>query len=453
MKKDDGVPTNGFFPAYGSLENTPFGKIEPSTNLGEPGYDYNQHRQVSFGYELNHQFSESWEFQQNLRYSQLDLELRGVYALPNMLNAREVTRGLVYRDGSIDSLSVDNRFIGKWYGERTENTFLLGVDFQTHDNSGHELDDYGFDPIDVFDPEYGNFTPIDSDDFLYREITKEQLGLYAQHQLRLDDRWILLAGGRYDYVDTENANITDDILQDRQDDSLSLSAGLMYLADNGLSPYLSYTESFEVLTTVDPSTQRLYRPLEGEQIELGVKYAPYHFDGYINAAIFDLTQKNSLVTNPTTFVQTQAGEVKSRGLELEGVGYLTDNLKLVASYTYTDTTTDETGGQGTKRAGLIPRHMASTWLDYDFAGGTFEGLSIGGGVRYVGESVDSPASSDRAVSSYTLYDAMARYDFADNWRVQVNVNNLTDEEYVSGCDYYCYYGESRSVIGSLSYRW
>lgn len=47
---------------------------------------------------------------------------------------------------------------------------------------------------------------------------------------------------------------------------------------------------------------------------------------------------------------------------------------------------------------------------------------------------------------------MARYDFDAHWTAQVNVNNLTDEQYVSGCDYYCYYGESRSVIGSLKYR-
>jgi len=94
------------------------------------------------------------------------------------------------------------------------------------------------------------------------------------------------------------------------------------------------------------------------------------------------------------------------------------------------------------------RH-ASTWLDYDFQQGALAGLKLGGGVRYVGESVDG----DTTVSSHTLVDAMASYDFANHWRAQVNVSNLTDKEYVASCDFWCYYGESRSVIGSLSYQW
>lgn len=76
-------------------------------------------------------------------------------------------------------------------------------------------------------------------------------------------------------------------------------------------------------------------------------------------------------------------------------------------------------------------------------------MTLGGGVRYVGESVDG----DIQVGSFTLADAMIGYEFLDNWQAQLNVNNLTDKEYVASCDYWCYFGESRSVIGSVSYRW
>ena len=48
---------------------------------------------------------------------------------------------------------------------------------------------------------------------------------------------------------------------------------------------------------------------------------------------------------------------------------------------------------------------------------------------------------------------MISYDIDRHWTAQVNVNNITDEDYVASCDFWCYYGESRSVIGSLSYHW
>ncbi|MEE3216111.1 MAG: TonB-dependent receptor, partial [Pseudomonadota bacterium] len=84
--------------------------------------------------------------------------------------------------------------------------------------------------------------------------------------------------------------------------------------------------------------------------------------------------------------------------------------------------------------------------------GALHGLNLGGGVRYVGETKDNPRYSDTQVDSYTLWDAKVSYDITPQWTAQVNVNNLTDEEYVSGCDYWCYYGEERSVVGSIKYR-
>ncbi|WP_081803640.1 TonB-dependent siderophore receptor [Halotalea alkalilenta] len=460
VKHDDAVPTNGFFMPYGTLVDTPYGKVDRRTNLGEPGYDRNRHTQTSLGYQLEHRFNDTWSYTQNLRWSRLDLDLRSTYAnYIDPTNDRNVVRGLTYRDGTTDSYALDNRFVGHWRSGRFDNTLLLGLDLQRHEYSGNEFDSFNSaagsfgEPLDMFSPVYGRYQPIDPNEIDYREIDKTQGGAYAQHRLKIDDKWIFLGSVRYDRVKTENDNRTSGETLERTDNNTSWSGGIMYLADNGLAPYVSYAESFEVLTTYDPATGGLYRPLEGKQWEAGLKYTPPGFDGYLSAAVFDLTQRNSLVTNPNTFVQTQAGEVQSTGLELEGQAQLTDGLTLTASYTYTDATTDETGGQGTQRAGIIPRHIASTWLDYDFNQGPLTGLSLGAGVRYVGTSTDDPRYDTPKVPAYTLVDAMASYDFDEHWRAQLNVNNLTDEDYISACNYWCYYGESRSVIGSVAYRW
>ena len=183
--------------------------------------------------------------------------------------------------------------------------------------------------------------------------------------------------------------------------------------------------------------------LEGEQWEAGVKIAVWL--GWLCGRCVRSKENNTLVSSPAGF-QVQEGERTSQGFELEGAGYLTD----VKSHggVYLDSRLEDD-----QRAPLIPRHQASTWLDYAFTGGALQGVSLGAGVRYVGSTVDTSVADNTAVDSYMVADAMVGYEFADGWQAQVNVNNLTDEEYVASCEYWCYYGESRSIIGSVKYRW
>ncbi|HHQ4625482.1 MULTISPECIES: TonB-dependent siderophore receptor [Aeromonas] len=452
---DEGVPTNGFFPVYGTL-NTSGGQIDPSTNLSQPDYDRNRNTQISTGYELAHQLNQTWEFKQNVRFNYNDLLLRQTYIFPTY-EGTTASRGLVYRDGNTKSATMDNQMVGYWNTDSTEQTLLLGGDLQRHVNEGVEADNYAMGSINTMNPDYSGFPGFDESTATHQKSTKGQSGLYAQHQIRWDDRWLLTAGGRFDYVETHNTNASKDERQ--YDHELSLSGSLMYLADNGLSPYFAYAESFEVLPGIDPNTRNSYKPLKGKLYETGVKYAPAFLDGYINLALFDLAQTNSLVSTGSG-QQTQAGEVTSQGIELEGSVQVTDALRLTAAYTYTDAKTNDTG-KGDRRASLIPRHIASFWSNYKVQQGVASGLELGTGVRYIGSSVGigavnadyTPIYGSAEVPAHTVWDAMIGYDFAKNWRAQLNVNNLLGETYVASCDYYCYYGEPRSVVGSINYRW
>jgi iron complex outermembrane receptor protein len=456
--KDDGVPTNPFFPAAGTLVDSEYGKIDPSTNLGEPDYDKYERTQISLGYLLEHDINDTWTFSQNANYGSNELFLRSVYSMPSPgwdLNDDSLYyRGIVFRDGKNQSFTFDNNAVGNWMTDNAEHTVLVGVDLQYHNTKGDEQDNYSFGTVNPFNPSYGNYTPLDSADNIKREIDKYQASVYSQYQLKFHEQWIGNVGARYDWVKTENSGkgASVDQSESRDDGELSLSAGLMYLADNGLSPYANYSQSFEVISTIDTATGKLYKPLEGEQVEVGVKYEPSFMDGFVNIAWFDITQKNALVTNPSTWVATQTGEVTSTGVEVEGTAQLTDDVKLLASYTYTKAETDETYGKGTQQAGLIPKHQASAWVDYS-AYRLIPGLNVGTGVRYVGESKDNPASSDLTVPSVTLWDASVTYDISSQWQAQLNVNNILDKEFISGCDYYCYFGQSRSVMLNANYRW
>ncbi|MCI0511407.1 MULTISPECIES: TonB-dependent siderophore receptor [Chromohalobacter] len=441
FQKDDGVPVNPFKLAYGTVQDTPFGKVDPETNYGAPDYDKDEHTQTAIGYEFKHQLDDTWKFEQDLRYSKLDLDLRSTYMDFATGDGRTAYRGHLQRNGEIDSFTVDNRMVGKWYTERTENTLLVGVDYQDLSLDGKEFDDFTYDIVDIFDPDT-SITPVPDSALTGRKIDKQQLGLYVQDQLRIDDSWVLLGAVRYDNADVRSESKRYDVVVDETQSAVSWSGGVMYLGDNGLNPYLSYTESFQPVAQLS-ATGAGFDDIEGEQWELGTKYAPTGWDGYVTAAVFDIKESNSFATTAGGY-QTQEGERTATGFEIEGVGYLTQSLQLTAAYTYTDAR-----DKNDNRAALIPRHMASAWLDYDFTGSTLNGLNVGAGIRHVGESVDGSIT----VPDYTVADAMASYAFDNNWTAQVNVNNLTDKEYVASCDFWCYYGESRSVIGSLSYQW
>ncbi|MCV5868915.1 TonB-dependent receptor, partial [Escherichia coli] len=106
------------------------------------------------------------------------------------------------------------------------------------------------------------------------------------------------------------------------------------------------------------------------------------------------------------------------------------------SYTYTDAeyTTDTTYKGNTPAQ--VPKHMASLWADYTFFDGPLSGLTLGTGGRYTGSSYGDPANSFK-VGSYTVVDALVRYDLARvgmaGSNVALHVNNLFDREYVASC--------------------
>ncbi|GAB3676886.1 TonB-dependent siderophore receptor [Salinisphaera aquimarina] len=447
FQHDDGVPTNPFKLAYGTVDDTPFGKVDPRTNYSEPAYDRNRVKQTELGYQFEHAFNDTWTFKQNVRYSHQELFLRSSYILARS-GARKGTRGLVYRDGDIDAWALDNQVIGNWEWGHVANTLLAGVDYQHIKLRAQEADLFSFgEPIDLFDPQYGNFDPVGGGDLNDRRINGEQTGLYLQDQLTLYDRLILLGGMRYDMADQDNINRTTDVTQSYDVDHYSFTGGILYHAGYGLSPYFSYTESFQPLGRTTTAASQ-YKPREGTQYEVGLKFAPDGWDGYASLAAYDLEETNTLITSAGGF-QVQAGERQSKGIEFETVGYVTDELQVIGAYNYTHARVDLSESQRGVRAPLIPRHQASLRAEYTFAEGPLRDFGVGGGARYVGESVDG----DITVPDHTVFDALARYDLTDQWRIQVNATNILDKEYVSSCDYWCYYGESRSVIGNLSYRW
>jgi iron complex outermembrane recepter protein len=188
---------------------------------------------------------------------------------------------------------------------------------------------------------------------------------------------------------------------------------------------------------------------------VGVKYEPTFIDGLFTASLFHLTKQNVVVTDPGTFLSSQIGEVQSRGIELEGKVNLDDQWKLLGSFTYTDLEVKEdiVAAYVGKSPYLVPDVQASFWVDYAVPVPALEGLSLGAGVRYQGESWANRENTLK-VPDATVFDAAIRYK-KNGWEGSLNVSNLFDKDYVKGCagTATCGYGDARTVVVKLSKSW
>ncbi|WP_225580637.1 TonB-dependent siderophore receptor [Pseudomonas sp. PDM16] len=453
MQKDRSDPQLQFLPSSGTITHNPNGDIDTDTAVGDPSYETFDRDQYTLGYELNHRISDNWDFQQNLRYGHMDLELRQLFFYGNITD-RVINRGLTYNDGKADNLSVDNRLLGNWFGDRWENTLLLGVDYQQlkiKDRSPNGYPNFPvIPPLDIYNPVYHQ--PIGDFALQDKDTRADQMGYYIQEQLKYDN-WVFLLGGRYDKSRTDFDNQTTGVGHDVRDEDFTWSGGIAYVFDNGLTPYISYSEFFLPITDLNAVTGDPFEPEKGDQKEIGIKYQPPGMDAMFTAALFELTQENvrKNLATPTGSVPTQLGEVRSRGIELEAQANVTENVSLIASYTKLDPETTKTTRQAEKgkTPANIADEMASLWANYQFHGGVLDGLAFGAGVRHTSSSYGDNTET-LEVPSYTLLDAMVSYRIQDI-RLQLNANNLTDKEYVTACDYYCWYGNRRNVIASVSY--
>ena len=258
--------------------------------------------------------------------------------------------------------------------------------------------------------------------------------------------WIAVVGARQDWLENGSEGSPT-----QKDDALTYRAGLMYEFASGLTPYVSYAESFVpvVGTTFGGST---FDPQQGRMYELGFKYQPTGYNFAINGAVYDIAENNRLAGDPAhTFFSIQTGEVSIRGFEIEGTGRVTENLKIIAGYSYTDA--QYTGGdQAGFRVESVPKHLASLWGIYEFDQAYLKGWSVGAGVRYVGSSWDGyDALQTPAV---TLFDAMVAYE-EEHWRWSINASNLEDKEYMVTClargD--CFVGQARTITTGLTYKY
>ncbi|EOD8927098.1 TPA: TonB-dependent siderophore receptor [Pseudomonas aeruginosa] len=296
--------------------------------------------------------------------------------------------------------------------------------------------------FDYLDPAYGQVVPstrvVAGDSDQTDKLRSDSL--YFQDSIHLDERWILVGGARYQIYDQLagrgrpfNANT------DINGQKWVPRGGLVYRLSDEVSLYGSYTRSFKPNSTIAPlstgeTIDSAILPEEATSWELGAKLdVPGRLSGTL--ALFDIRKKNVLVNELDGAGNSSvraAGRVRSRGLELDLTGQLSERWSLIGSYAWLAAEVTEDPTLEGKRLQNVARNTASLSAVYEL-GQLFGGdrLRLGGGARYVGKRPGDPANSFD-LPSYTVADAFASYDTrfgGHGVKFQLNVKNLFDRTY------------------------
>jgi iron complex outermembrane receptor protein len=451
-QEDDGGSTSQFLPLVGTIYPNPNGKLPNDLFVGKPGWDRYDGRLLQGTAIVEHRFSDSIKLNARARYIDSNLtyftHYPDSYSNPSnpYLDPDQRIIGL-YADGSYARMNVFSTDTNAQFafdtGENIQHLVLTGIDYSW--NRVRKTGGFDYEFIDIYDIDYDALSDfgggIPTAFTSSEDVSQKQLGFYVQDQIRLWDRVSVVLGGRRDYVRSRSFGVAAD-----KANATSLRGGVIAEVLPGISPYVSYTESFEPITGT-ASNGDPFKPKRGRQYEAGVKFSPDE-QTLITLAAYHIRESNRPIDDPSTpdpFDQMQAGLLTSKGFEAEARRMLPGNYEVIANFSYNHTRADGS----TQQLDNVPRYNASLWTTKTFDLGSEFSLRVGGGVRYSG----SNWSGTVRTPSYTLADALVELSWR-HWVFAVNANNLFDKKFYAAClsrgD--CFIGEARNVFGTLTYR-
>ena len=388
--------------------------------------------QLNAEYRLNSQWTAKFDYSYSQdKYSDNQARVMAYDAKTGNLTRRvDATQGSTQRMHSTRADLQGNVDIAGFYNE-----ILTGVSYENYDLLRTDMmrckNVKGFN---IYHPVYGKLnkcttvSAADSD----QTLKQESYSAYAQDALYLTDKWIAVAGMRYQYY-TQYAGKGRpfNVNTDSRDEQWTPKLGLVYKLTPSVSLFANYSQTFMPQSSIASYIGDL-PPETSNAYEVGAKFDL--FDGVTaNIALFDIHKRNVLYNESVggeTIAKT-AGRVRSQGVEVDLAGSLTENTNIIASYGYTDAKVLEDPDYAGKPLPNVPRHTGSLFLTYDihnaFAGNT---LTLGGGGHGVSRR-SATNGADYYLPGYFVADAFAAYKMKLQYPVtlQVNVKNLFDKTY------------------------
>ncbi|WP_124553536.1 TonB-dependent siderophore receptor [Methylophilus methylotrophus] len=413
-------------------------RVSRSTTFLESDLDGRSNEDYYAGYQFSHIFNSTWSIRNQLQYHRANnknesLRSRGIQG-----------NNLQMRYQNEDRVDDEVQFVldgtAKFKTGAIDHVFVLGAELIEQETDWHRFRANAPNVAISNDPVV-NYVPPANQTLSDEYAKTKWASLYFQDQLSLleDGRLKLLLGGRFDDVATsgKDGGVP---TQKVKDQAFTSRAGALFMLTEDHSVYLSASQSFrpQTPTTIDAAGNPL-EPTTGRQYEVGLKSALLNQKLLTTFAVYDIEKKNVAVFNQALFNATGQNayfpgiKQRSRGVELDASGQLTDQIKLIASYAYTDTEVLENKGDPTQvgnRLGGVSPNVARVWLTYDFLkGGDLSGLGMGIGARYVGEST-AQFDTNIKLDAYTVADFSLWYRWK-NLRASLNIKNLFNEDYIA----------------------
>jgi iron complex outermembrane receptor protein len=420
----------GIVAVGGRLDAIPSSRFLGESNDGDITVDNQNHLLT-----IEHQLNDDWHLRAGVFHK--EGTLRGYSTEATSLSSDNATlwRQRRYRDYSWHDTSVQAEIGGKFRTAGIEHDMLTGVeaDWMTLDQRMLRVRPSASAPyaINIYDPVYGQTPPTLTDANMATNTAESQssTALFWQDQISLTQRWRMLAGLRLDsFRDTLNDFVKKTVSRQSKSAS-SPRLGLTYLASQSISLYTSIGKSFRPNSGSDVNGQA-FSPETARALEAGLKYESRDKNSGATLAVFDITKQNVLTIDPAnTSYSIAAGEVRSRGVELDFNGKLTQHWRLSGNLAYTDAvvTKDNTLAVGSRLIN-VPKTSGSllgVYENTDSNGGLY---GVGGGFNYVGERTGD-ATGSFMLPAYTTVRALAYWQFTPKMRLSLNVNNLFNKQY------------------------
>ncbi|WP_323587916.1 TonB-dependent siderophore receptor [Aliarcobacter butzleri] len=331
------------------------------------------------------------------------------------------------------------------------NKFSLGADYnKAYSETIMFADMTTFYPIYLANPNYESLTSLkdhpNATDMSTPKTSVESYGIFLQDHINLTDKLIFSAGIRYDEVKPKDS---------QKSDATTPQFGLVYHLTPETILFTNYSQSFTPTSRQDKAGNIL-DPEKGKGYEVGIKQKLFDDRFDLTTALFKIEKENVAtldINGGNTFVYKASGKQESQGFEVDLSGDITSNLSLIASYGYTETKDKEINNNDLVN---IPNHTANIFATYKLAALNLPDYYIGGGARYIGSKYANDTNTIE-LDSTLIYNATVGYK-KGNWRANLSVQNLTDEEYVDGSlisdtrGTRVYVGTPRTILATIGYK-
>ncbi|MBI6655957.1 TonB-dependent siderophore receptor [Pseudomonas carnis] len=410
---------------------------------------------------FEHALSDNWTLGGGFQWLDGSLKGNAIEANgPGSLGAdgRTLQRNFNYRKLEWTDKDYQLNLTGHFSTGGFDHTLLTGIEYENYDYKSiiqRSSDKVGTYPVDIFNPVYGQTRPA-----LTRTPThdKENLKTYAafvQDQVALTERLKVLAGARFERFEHDyETYVPRGKNWQAADNAVTPRVGVIYDLTDTVAVYADAARSFKPNTGASREGGG-FAPEKGKSYEMGIKWEALDRQLSVDAAVYQIEKKNVLTTDPVdnTF-SVAAGQVRSRGFDLNVAGNLTPEWRVIGGYAYVDAevTRDNTLRSGTRLMN-IPRNSFSLLNVYEFQDGALKGLGLGAGGKYVDQRAGQTANTAFSMDAYTVVDLLGYYKVNEHVRLNLDVKNLFNRDYEEGAfgNIYAYPGAPRTVQVGIAY--